>query len=93
MSYEFPANVERDIQKLAKAEHISANEAALKLITEAIKTKKLKSYKKQDSEVDWDKLAQLVPGLELLSELPADVVDEIARSSRRTRAERLTPRV
>ena len=62
MSFDFPANLEREIEQYAAAEHISPTEAAVKLLAEALKAKKRKAAKAQFDDADWNKFQQLVPG-------------------------------
>jgi|GEM_PF-4772177 len=43
MSFDLPANLEREIENYAQAEHISPEEAAVRLLEEILTTKKLGS--------------------------------------------------
>jgi len=92
MSFDLPASLEHDLELYAQAEHISPTEAAVKLIQDALKAKSRGAAKKQSQSIDWNKFQQLVPGFDLFQQLPEGIVDDLARSSRRLRAEKLTPR-
>jgi len=46
MSFDLPANIERDLERYAEAEHISPAEAFVKLIQSGLKGKRRKVVKK-----------------------------------------------
>ena len=91
MSFELPANVERDLEKYAQAEHISPAEAAVKFIQSGLKSSKRKAAHKV-TEADLETLRQNVPIFAFLENLPDDVIDGLEATSKQIRAERLTPR-
>lgn len=43
MSFDLPANIERDLERYAQAEHISPSEAAVKFIPSGLKSSKRKA--------------------------------------------------
>jgi hypothetical protein len=56
MSFEFPASVERDIERYAQAEAISPAEAAVRLVKDALKATRRKT---KDVVVTDDQIARL----------------------------------
>lgn len=91
MSIDLPANVERELELYAQSEHISTAEAASKIIMDALRVKGRKAKSSAQSS-DWATFQKLVPGFDVFQQLPEGTVDEIIKSSRRVRAEKLTPR-
>ncbi len=92
MSFEFPANVERVIERYAQSEHISPSEAAVKLVQEALKAKKPKVVKREITEADLGALRQNVPIFAFLEKLPDNVIEGMEAASKHIRAERFAPR-
>ena len=92
MSFEFPANVERVIERYAQSEQISPSEAAVKLVQEALKAKKPKVVKREITEADLETLRQNVPIFAFLESLPDSVIEGMEAASKQTRAERFAPR-
>jgi len=92
MSINFPANVEREIERYAQAQHMSTDEAAVKLVRDALKAKRRKGYAGEIPHAEWQKLVQADPAFEFFAELPDNVIDDIADASSQTRAERFKSR-
>jgi hypothetical protein len=92
MSFELPLDVQLELERYAQARHITPGEAATRIISGALKAKTRRSGGNTHEEVDWIKYQQLVPGYDLFQQLPEGTVEEMARNSRRIRAEKMTPR-
>lgn len=92
MSFDIPANLEREIEIYALAEHISPREAAVKLLEEVLMSKKQRPAKSQLTDDDWNKLKTLVPGYNFFQKLPDGTLDQIEKASKGTRSEKLTRR-
>jgi hypothetical protein len=91
MSIDLPANLEFEIQQYALSKHISASEAAVTLLSEALKSKK-RTRKPKPTDAEWDRFRDIVPGVAFFETLPEGVLDDIARASKRARSEKLTGR-
>jgi len=96
MSFDFPATIQQDIQQYAQAEHITADEAALKIIQVGLKTIRQRnarsgSAKREITEEDLQTLRQNVPIFAFLEKLPDGVIDGMEAASKQIRAERFTP--
>jgi len=85
VSLDLPANVERELERYAQAEHISMAEAASKIIMDALRVDDRKA-KLSSQASEWDKFQELVPGFEVFQQLPEGTVDEIMKSSCRISA-------
>jgi hypothetical protein len=84
MSFEFPANLERDIERFARAEHISPTDAAARLIQDGLKAKKQKSPKEDlvtDEQIRQLKALDLLFGL--LEDVPEGQIDRMEASIQR----------
>lgn len=92
MSFDIPASVERDIEQYAQAERISPAEAVVKLIQSGLKANKTKAGAKSDLSADEWQTLRAIPGFAFLEALPDEVADRIETASKRTRAERFSPR-
>jgi hypothetical protein len=92
MNFSFPANVEREIQSYAQAERLTPDEAALKLMQEALKAKKRKESPGALTEAEWNKVREADPGFSFFEGLPDDVIDSIAAASKQARSERFKSR-
>lgn len=91
MSFELPANLERELERYAQAEHMSPAEAAAKLIQSGLRASNRKASHEVD-EADLEILRQNVPFFAFLEGLPDDVIDGIEAASEQIRSERFTPR-
>lgn len=92
MTYDLPANLDYDVRQYAHTLHLSADEAAAQLIKAWLKVKMRKKVQPSKAETDWDKLGAIIPGLAFFQGLPDFVIDQIARSNKQIRSERLSPR-
>ncbi len=92
MSFDFPANIEREIERYALSESISPAEAAVKLVQDALRNKKPKAPKREITEADLETLRQNVPIFAFLEKLPDHVIDGMEATSKQIRAERFAPR-
>ena len=91
MSFEFPANVERDIEVYAHAKHISASEAVVQLVQDALKAKKPKSKRNEITEAELEEL-RTIPTFAFFEKLPLETVECMEAASSEIRAERFRPR-
>jgi hypothetical protein len=91
MSFDFPANIERDIREYAQAERISSEEATLKIVKAGLKAIR-RAAKGELTAEEWQKVQEADPGFAFFAKLPDSVIDRIAEASKQTRAERFTPR-
>jgi hypothetical protein len=89
MSFDLPAGLEVELERYAKSEHISTGEAVVRLIADALRAR---NHETVAESTEWSTFRQLVPGVELFQRLPEGTVEAIAKTSRRIRAEKLTPR-
>jgi hypothetical protein len=93
MSFEFPANLERDIQRFAQAEHISPTDAAVRLIQDGLKAKKRRTVNEvlvTDEQIR--QLKALDPLFGLLEDVPKEQIDRMAASIQRMKRERFPSR-
>jgi hypothetical protein len=88
MSFDLPANVERELQAYAQAEHISPAEAAVKLIRNGLKSTKRKAAI-EVTQTEIETLRQNVPIFAFLEQLPDNVIDGMEAASKHIRAERV----
>jgi len=92
MSFDFPASVERDIERYAQDEHISSAEAVVQLVRDALKAKKRNAANRKFTEADLETLRRNVPIFAFLEKLPDGVLDGIQAATNEIRAEGFTPR-
>jgi len=103
MSFDYPAAIQQDIQQYAQTEHITADEAALKIVQlglNAIRKRpgrakapsKPKAPAHEITEAALETLRQSVPIFAFLEKLPDSVIDGMEAASKQIRAERFTPR-
>jgi hypothetical protein len=88
MGFNIPLSVQRDVQEYAQAEHISADEAAVKLIREALKASRRKA-KGADLVTDEQlrQLKALDPSFGLLEDVPEEQIDRMSAMIRRMKRE------
>lgn len=87
MSFDFPAQVERDIRRYAEAHRLSPDEAATRLIQDA-----LKAEEEGITDEDLAKLREMDPAVDFFAGLSDSVIDHIEKAYYESRAEMLTPR-
>ena len=92
MSFDFPANVERDSERYALIEHITPSEAVVKLVQDALEAKKRKTARREITEADLETLRKNVPIFAFFEKLPDSVIDGMEATSKQIRGERFTPR-
>lgn len=92
MSFDFPANIQQDIQQYAQEERISSEEALLKLVQTGLKATKRKAVKNEITEANLRTLRENVPIFAFLENLPDGVVDAMEETSKQIRTERFVPR-
>jgi hypothetical protein len=93
MSFEFPANLERDIERFALSEHISPTDAAVRLIQDGLKAKKRKTVNEDlvtDEQIR--QLRALDPMFGLLEDVPEEQIDRMEASIQRMKRERFPAR-
>ncbi|CAN5688906.1 hypothetical protein BH11ARM2_BH11ARM2_10020 [soil metagenome] len=88
MSYRFPASLELEIERYAQSEHLTPDEAATRLIQEALKAKS----EGEITDKEWERLREIDPAFAFFESLPATTVDTIEESYKRIRNERIVPR-
>lgn len=93
MSFDFPANIERDIERYARSKHITPSEAAVQLIEDGLRANEKKpNGKRKVSQEDLEVLREKVPLFAFLDTLPDDVAEAMEETSKEIRAERFVPR-
>ena len=92
MSFDFPAGLERDIERYAHAERISPKEAVVKLVQDALQAHQGNPTASELTAAERQSLQEADPGFAFFAKIPDSVIDNIAEASRQTRAERSTPR-
>jgi hypothetical protein len=91
MSFDLPASVERDLERYARAEHISPADAVVRLVQSGLESSKRKAEHKI-KEADLKTLRENVPFFAFMEKLPDDVVEGMQASSKQFRAEEFIPR-
>ena len=91
MSFDLPANIERDLERSAQAAHISPAEAVVKFVQSGLKSTKRKPGHKI-TEADLETLRQNAPFFAFMEKLPDDVVQGMQAARKQFRAERFIPR-
>jgi len=91
MSIDLPASIERDLERYAKAEYMSAAEAAVKFIRSGLKASKRKSATSALTEAQMEQL-KASPTAAFFGALPDHVLDQMEKASKQIHAERFTPR-
>ena len=97
MDIQFPANVEKEIRAYAEFERIAPEEAAVKLVEDALRTKHSEGIAMDRSEKggltqeQWDEL-RADPVIAFFLDMPDEVAANIEQASRENRAEILKPR-
>jgi hypothetical protein len=88
MSFNFPANIQQDIQQYAQAEHISPDAAATKLVQLGLKTIRRKT-KGIDLVTDEQisRLKALDSSFGLLEDVPEENIDRMSATIRRMKRE------
>jgi len=94
MSYDFPVTIQQDIQQYAQAEHITAEEAVLKIIQVGLKSIRRKAQKVAPlSDDELNQLKVLAPGtFGLLEDVPDEQIKRMDATIRRTKRERFPAR-
>jgi 2-methylcitrate dehydratase PrpD len=92
MSFELSANVERELERYASAEHLSPAQAAERLLSEALKARQGTAGAESVIDRDWELYRRLVPGFEIFHQMPDRDLDDLADGSARIRAETLSQR-
>jgi len=88
MSFDLPTSVESELRRYALAENLSPSEAAVKLIRDALKTKKPKVAKENlvtDEQIR--ELKALDGSFGILEDVSEEQIDRIAASIRRSKRE------
>ena len=91
MSFDLPADLERELELYALRERISLTDALTKLVKRGLKSSK----RKVDVEVtdsDLETLRRNVPIFAFMQNLPEEVVQGMETASKQIRAERFNPR-
>lgn len=91
MSYSFPASVEREIERYAQSEHLTPDEAATRLIQEALREKSPAGPQGEITEAEWKRLGE-DPTFAFLTGLSNEEFECIEVAYRQSRAERLVSR-
>jgi hypothetical protein len=91
MSFDLPANIERDLERYAQAEQITPAEAVVKFVQSGLKAKRRKAGRSELTEAELDQLRKS-PTAQFFGALPTHVVDEMEKASKEIRAERFVPR-
>jgi hypothetical protein len=84
MSFDLPANIERDFERYARAEHISPTEAAVKLIQDGLEAGKRSA--KTTMPITDDEIQQFeasFPTLGLLDDITDEQWDRILKTKQR----------
>ena len=91
MSFDFPVGIQQDIQRYAQAEHISTEEALLKLVQTGLKATKRKD-KAAVPLTDEELVAfdNAFPALDKLANVTDEEWDLVLRSARRMSREGLS---
>jgi hypothetical protein len=85
------ADVERELERYAQAEHVTPAQAAEKFIQSGLKASKRKTAPKGLSEADWELLRQ-DPTVAFFERLPEPVFEQMEAASKQIHAERFKPR-
>jgi hypothetical protein len=105
MSFDFPATIQQDIQQYAKAEHITVDEAALKIVQVGLKSLRPRTArpvagtrrKAQDvapiTDEELANLDRLCPALKLLDDVTDEEWDDVLKGARRMNREGFANRV
>lgn len=91
VSFDLPANVKRDLERFAEAEHITVAEAAVRLIQSGLMVKKQKQAKSALTEAQMEQLRQ-DPTVAFFERLPDHVFDQMEAAGKQIHAERFVPR-
>ena len=93
MSFDFPATVQEDIQRYAQAQHISAEEAALRIVQLGLKAIRRKTktvpYLTDEELATFDKA---FPALDKLSDVTDEQWDRVLKRVRRMSRDGLSAR-
>jgi hypothetical protein len=93
MSFDFPATIQQDIQQYAKAEHITVDEAALKIVQVGLKSLRPRTArpvagtrrKAQDvapiTDEELANLDRLCPALKLLDDVTDEEWDDVLKGA------------
>lgn len=84
------AGVQREIERYARAEHISTTEAATKLIEAGLKVKRRKAETATDTEVEAFYTA--FPGFKALGDVTDEQWNGLLKTARRMSRQGLSPR-
>jgi hypothetical protein len=88
MSFDLPADVERELVRYAKAEHISPIEAAVKFIQSGLEASKSRVKNTDElSQSELDQLNGFGKTFGLLADVPDDTIDRIASTIERMKKE------
>jgi len=84
MSFDLPANLERDIEQYAQAEHISPNEVVVRLLSKALSGTRRKAKSLTPlTEEELAALDRFFPGLDALDDVTDEQWDCILRAKRK----------
>lgn len=94
MSFDFPATIRQDIQQYAQEEHITTEEAALKIVQAGLKTIRRKAATETlDIDDQIRQLKVLAPGtFGLLEDVPDEQIKRMEATIRRMKRERFPTR-
>lgn len=91
MNYEFPASVEREVERYAEEAKLSPDKAVVQLIQSGQEEARRSATPGELSEKEWRKLRS-DPLFEFLASLPDSTIDAIESGSRQIRSEGIRPR-
>lgn len=92
MSFELPANVERELERYAQSEHISKAEAAVKLIQSGLRVTRHESSADSITDTEVAAFEKAFPGLKQLDDVTDEQWDKVLKSTRRMSREGLSTR-
>lgn len=91
MSYEFPASVEREVERYAEEANLTPGEAAVQLIQTGLERTRKPEAKGELSAEEWESLMSY-PAFALLQSIPDSVIDIVEANLRERRGEPEPPR-
>lgn len=90
MGFEFPANIQRDIQEYALKERISSDEALVKLVLTGLKANKRKTTVSPLTDEELNVIDHQFPGLGLLDDVTEAQWEGINKTIHRMKHARLS---
>ena len=88
MSFDIPATMEQDIRQYAQAEHLSADEALIKLVQTGLRAAKRRGKRAElVTDDQLNRLKALDPSFGLLADVPEEKIDRMSATIRRMKRE------